>query len=66
MAGQKKSFLLRIDPTTYSALEKWADDEFRSVNAHVEYLLRESLKKAGRLGKQAISVESQDNKEENE
>ncbi len=66
MAGQKKSFLLRIDPTTYAALEKWADDEFRSVNAHVEYLLRESLRTAGRLGKQAISVKNQEDAEKSE
>lgn len=45
----KKSFLLRVDPQLYEALELWADDELRSVNAHIEYLLRESLKKAGRL-----------------
>jgi len=51
MAGQKKSFLLRIDPEIYAALERWADDEFRSVNAQLEYMLRESLKRAGRLGK---------------
>lgn len=51
MAGQKKSFLLRIDPQIYDALEKWSNDEFRSVNAHVEYLLRDSLKRAGRLAK---------------
>ena len=50
MAGQKKSFLLRIDPEIYDALEKWAGDEFRSVNAHLEYLLRDSLRRAGRLG----------------
>ncbi|MGE5390865.1 MAG: hypothetical protein ACM3PE_07360 [Deltaproteobacteria bacterium] len=60
MAGQKKSFLLRIDPNIYAALEKWADDEFRSVNAHVEYLLRESLKKTGRLGKPSIPAENPD------
>lgn len=66
MAGQKKSFLLRIDPITYAALEKWADDEFRSVNAQVEYMLRESLKKAGRLGKQTVSDENQVNAEKND
>lgn len=48
MAG-KKQFPLRLDPAIYEAIEKWANDEFRSVNAHIEYLLRESLKRAGRL-----------------
>ncbi|WP_150275224.1 toxin-antitoxin system HicB family antitoxin [Paenibacillus tepidiphilus] len=45
----KKSFPLRIDPELYAALERWAGEEFRSVNGHIEYLLRESLKRAGRL-----------------
>lgn len=47
----KKSFLLRIDPELYEALERWSADELRSVNAHIEYLLRSSVQKAGRLGK---------------
>lgn len=45
----KKSFPLRIDPELYEALERWASDEFRSVNGHLEYLLREALKRADRL-----------------
>ncbi|MDT3425065.1 hypothetical protein J2Z22_000578 [Paenibacillus forsythiae] len=45
----KKNFPLRIDPGLYAALERWAGEEFRSVNGHIEYLLRESLKRAGRL-----------------
>ncbi|SES88966.1 toxin-antitoxin system HicB family antitoxin [Paenibacillus sp. NFR01] len=45
----KKSFPLRIDPLLYEALERWAADEFRSVNGHIEYLLRESIKRSGRL-----------------
>lgn len=44
----KKPFLLRLNPEVFDALQQWADDEFRSVNAHVEYLLLENLKKAGR------------------
>jgi len=49
MAGTKKGFPLRIDPKIYEALEKWSQDELRSVNAHIEYLLREALKQTGRL-----------------
>ncbi|MBR2568987.1 MAG: toxin-antitoxin system HicB family antitoxin [Paenibacillus sp.] len=49
MAGKKKSFPLRLDPTLYEALERWAADEFRSVNGHIEFLLREALRDAGRL-----------------
>jgi len=48
MAG-KKSFVLRIDEATYKALEKWANDEFRSVNGQIEWLLDQKLKEAGRL-----------------
>ena len=48
MAG-KKSFVLRIDETTYKALEKCAADDFRSVNGQIEYLLDQKLKDAGRL-----------------
>lgn len=50
MAG-KKNFPLRIDPKIFEILEEWAADEFRSVNAHIEYLLRESIRKTGRLPK---------------
>jgi hypothetical protein len=49
MAKEKKAFPLRLDPDVHRALEQWAEDEFRSVNAHIEFLLRESLRKAGRL-----------------
>lgn len=44
----KKSFVLRVDESTYKALEKWASDEFRSVNGQIEMLLDKALKDAGR------------------
>ena len=44
----KKKFLLRIDDKIYAALEKWAADDFRSINAQIEFLLKEALRKAGR------------------
>ncbi|RYG47048.1 MAG: Arc family DNA-binding protein, partial [Chitinophagaceae bacterium] len=44
----KKSFVLRIDDETYKALEKWAADEFRSVNGQIEFILDRSLKESGR------------------
>jgi hypothetical protein len=47
--AEKKKFLLRIDPELYEALERWAADEFRSVNAQIEFVLRESVRRAGRL-----------------
>ncbi|HZG74277.1 MAG TPA: toxin-antitoxin system HicB family antitoxin [Paenibacillus sp.] len=48
MAG-KKQYPLRVDAAIYDALERWAADEFRSVNAHIEFVLRDALRRAGRL-----------------
>ena len=50
--AQKKRFLLRIDPDVYSALEKWAADDLRSVNAQIEFLLKDALTRAGRAARQ--------------
>ncbi len=47
--AEKKKFLLRIDDSTYTALEKWAADEFRSINGQIEFLLNDILRKSGRL-----------------
>ncbi len=47
----KKAFALRVDERILAAVRRWADDELRSVNAQIEYLLREALRKAGRLAK---------------
>jgi hypothetical protein len=44
----KKSFILRINPETYKAIEKWAEDEFRSVNGQIEWMLDKALKEAKR------------------
>jgi hypothetical protein len=46
--SEKKRFLLRLDERLYDALEKWAADELRSVNAQMEYLLTEAARKSGR------------------
>ena len=46
----RKQFLLRIDPEVWADVEKWAADELRSVNAQVEYLLREALRKRKGVG----------------
>ena len=48
MADDKR-FLLRLDPAVYRALRKWADDDLRSVNGQIEFLLRRALRDAGRL-----------------
>ena len=45
----RKPFLLRLDPSTHAALQRWADADLRSLNAQIEYLLRRALRDAGRL-----------------
>jgi hypothetical protein len=47
--AQRKTFLLRLDPATHEALQQWADSELRSLNAQIEFLLRNALRQAGRL-----------------
>ncbi|HLW09088.1 MAG TPA: Arc family DNA-binding protein [Fermentimonas sp.] len=44
-----KNFELRLDPETMEAIEKWASDEFRSVNGQIQWILNQSLKESGRL-----------------
>ena len=48
MADEKR-FLLRLDPAVYRALRRWADDDLRSVNGQIEFLIRRALRDAGRL-----------------
>ena len=47
--AQRKSFLLRLDPVTHEALQRWADSDLRSLNAQIEFLLRRALQDAGRM-----------------
>jgi len=47
----RKAFALRVDPKTLEAMHRWADDDLRSLNAQIEFVLREALRKAGRLPK---------------
>ena len=47
--ADKKPFVLRIDADTLKKIEKWAADEFRSVNGQIEWMLNKSLKEAGRM-----------------
>lgn len=47
----KKSFLLRIDEEVHDSLKRWADDELRSLNGQIEFLLRRALSDRGRLKK---------------
>lgn len=47
--SEKKAFALRINAAVLEAVQAWADDELRSLNAQIEYVLREALRKNGRL-----------------
>jgi hypothetical protein len=47
--SKKKPFVLRIDPETLKAIEKWAADEFRSTNGQLEWIIDNALRKAGRI-----------------
>jgi len=58
LTGEKKRFLLRLDGDLYSAMEKWAADELRSVNAQMEFLLVEAARRAGRLQRRSSSPEA--------
>lgn len=49
--AKKKAFVLRVQPEMMAALEKWAQDEFRSTNGQIEYILNNALLKAGRKKK---------------
>ena len=52
--SNKKNFVLRIDEEVYRSLEKWAADEFRSVNGQIEWILSQKLKETGRLKEEAV------------
>jgi hypothetical protein len=52
---ETKRFLLRLKPDLFEALRRWADDDLRSINAQIEYLLTEQARRAGRLQAQRTS-----------
>lgn len=47
--AERKPFLVRLDPALHAVLQRWADDDLRSLNGQIEFLLREAVRKAGRL-----------------
>lgn len=61
--AEKKSFVLRLDTAAYSALEKWAADEFRSVNGQLEWIIDRALRETGRTPKNIPDSRPKDNKE---
>jgi len=58
--AERKPFLLRIDPAVLEALERWADDELRSLNGQIEYLLRRALVERKRLKEEEKSSKKSD------
>ena len=56
--NENKSFVLRVDAATMDALERWADDEFRSINGQLQWIIADALRRSGRLKK--AKNESQD------
>ncbi|MEP6591137.1 MAG: hypothetical protein ABJC19_08130 [Gemmatimonadota bacterium] len=57
--AERKPFLLRLEPGLHTALQRWAADDLRSLNAQIEYLLRQSLLAAGRGRHEPAPVESE-------
>lgn len=61
----KKAYPLRINPDVLKAMQRWSDDELRSINAQIEYVLRDALRKQGRLKEikpKAVKTQPQKNK----
>lgn len=58
--SEKKTFVLRLNTQTYHQLEKWASDEFRSVNGQIEYILDKAIKDAKRTSKKQIVQSDED------
>ncbi|WP_020523092.1 hypothetical protein [Catelliglobosispora koreensis] len=59
--AERKKLLLRLDPAVHDALARWASDDLRSINAQIEFALRQALKAAGRqVSKPAAEAEEQE------
>lgn len=54
--GGNKSFVLRVDAATMEALEQWADDEFRSINGQLQWIIADALRRSGRLKRPAAAA----------
>ena len=64
MAAERKSFLLRIDPALWTELESWAQQEMRSVNGQIEYLLRQAvIRRKGGKAPEPLKPEGSDENE---
>ena len=56
MTAGRKPVLIRLDPSVHDALARWANDEFRSLNAHIDMLLRRALTEAGRMPRDVAPI----------
>ena len=59
--SKRKGFALRVDEKILSAVHRWAEDDLRSLNAQIEFLLRDALRNSGRLAKSDKSAAKADN-----
>lgn len=59
-----KSFLLRVDAETMDAIEKWAADEFRSINGQIQWIIAEALRKNGRMKKKRTNQTKEEHEDE--
>ena len=57
--AENKSFVLRVDAATMDALERWAEDEFRSINGQLQWIIADALRRSGRLKKPKASAAEQ-------
>jgi hypothetical protein len=58
--AERKAFLIRVDRTLLDAVQRWANDDLRSLNAQIELILREALKRNGRLPKESRNGDEAD------
>jgi len=58
--SERKAFLLRIDPEVLDAVQRWANDDLRSLNAQIEFVLRRVLKQESRLGERGVERSARD------
>jgi hypothetical protein len=58
--AEKKAYPLRMNPQVLDAVQRWADDDLRSLNAQIEFLLREALRKSGRLARAPVEVDNEE------
>ena len=64
--AENKSFVLRVDAQTWDELERWAEDEFRSVNGQLQWIIADALRRSGRLKKTKVETEQNDKQSKTE